>query len=423
MIPYDQAVRWVRDAAVLQPAETVTVAASAGRVLADAVRSGQCLPPFDNSAMDGFALRLAGDAADQGAEFDIRGWQAAGDDGAVADAGAWEIMTGARLPEGLDSVVPIEDVEVLQTADGRPTRIRLRAVVTPGQFVRRRGQDVATGEQILAGGTLLDTNAVTLLHAIGIGTVSVRARPRVAIIATGKELVSDATQALQSGQIRDSNRPYLVARLAAAGAEVVADVVVGDEVERFNSALDEALAAGAQIVLSTGAVSAGRYDFIPDALRARGARIVFHKVAIRPGKPLLFAVLADGTAYFGLPGNPASTAVGQRFFVEPMLRRMLGLADEQGVQMALATDTATPPGLRFHTRAVIRADASGRLTARPLAGQESFRLQATVQATGWAVLDGAGEQAAAGSAVQVFSWGHADALRFAAHAPAPQEIT
>lgn len=423
MMPYDQAVRWVRDAAVLQPAETVTVAASAGRVLADAVRSGQCLPPFDNSAMDGFALRLSGDAADQGAEFDIRGWQAAGDDGAVADAGAWEIMTGARLPEGLDSVVPIEDVEVLQTADGRPTRIRLRAVVTPGQFVRRRGQDVATGEQILAGGTLLDTNAVTLLHAIGIGTVSVRARPRVAIIATGKELVSDATQALQSGQIRDSNRPYLVARLAAAGAEVVADVVVGDEVERFNRALDEALAAGAQIVLSTGAVSAGRYDFIPDALRARGARIVFHKVAIRPGKPLLFAVLADGTAYFGLPGNPASTAVGQRFFVEPMLRRMLGLVDEQGVQVALATDTATPPGLRFHTRAVIQADASGRLTAQPLAGQESFRLQATVQATGWAVLDGAGEQAAAGSAVQVFSWGHADALRFAAYVPAPQEIT
>ncbi|PAM35048.1 molybdopterin molybdenumtransferase MoeA, partial [Acinetobacter baumannii] len=171
-----------------------------------------------------------------------------------------------------------------------PTRIALKSAVKPGQNVRLRGQDVEEGERVLQAGQALDINARTLLHAIGVAEVAVVARPKVAVIATGKELVTEAAQALDSGQIRDSNRPYLIGRLQAAGAEVVWQGTVGDEVAAFDAVLDDALAAGAQVLVSTGAVSAGRYDFIPDALRARGARIVFHKVAIRPGKPLLFAV-------------------------------------------------------------------------------------------------------------------------------------
>jgi molybdenum cofactor synthesis domain-containing protein len=258
--------------------------------------------------------------------------------------------------------------------------------VKPGQNVRLRGEDVSDGERVLQAGQVLDINARTLLHAIGVGEVAVVARPKAAVIATGKELVTEAAQTLESGQIRDSNRPYLVGRLQAAGAEVVWQGTVGDEVAAFNAVLDEALDAGAQLLISTGAVSAGRYDFIPDALRGRGARIVFHKVAIRPGKPLLFAVLPNGALYFGLPGNPVSAAVGQRFFVEPVLRRLLGLAPEQ-VLMPLQADVRTPPGLRFHARARVEVDAQGRLSARVLAGQESFRLMSMLQANAWVVLE------------------------------------
>ncbi|PJL11410.1 molybdopterin molybdenumtransferase MoeA [Stenotrophomonas maltophilia] len=413
MIAYSEALQHLMEAATSLPAERLTLHEAGGRILATDIISGQWLPPFDNSAMDGFALRANGTPFESGTAFAVQGWQAAGDAGAEGGEGAWEIMTGARMPVGLDTVVPIENVEILASEDGRPTRIALKSAVKPGQNVRLRGQDVEEGERVLEAGQALDINARTLLHAIGVAEVAVVARPKVAVIATGKELVTEAAQALDSGQIRDSNRPYLIGRLQAAGAEVVWQGTVGDEVAAFDAVLDDALAAGAQVLVSTGAVSAGRYDFIPDALRARGARIVFHKVAIRPGKPLLFAVLPDGALYFGLPGNPVSAAVGQRFFVEPVLRRLLGLAAEPLLQLPLQADVRKPPGLRFHARARVEVDAQGRLSARVLAGQESFRLKSMLQANAWVVLEGEGDLATAGTPVRVQGWGHQDPLQLA----------
>ncbi|MDN8649051.1 molybdopterin molybdotransferase MoeA [Stenotrophomonas indicatrix] len=413
MIAYSEALQHLMEAAAPLPAERLALHEAAGRILATDIISGQSLPPFDNSAMDGFALRVNGTPFESDTEFVVQGWQAAGDAGAEGGDGAWEIMTGARMPFGLDTVVPIENVEILASEQGRPTRIALKSGVKPGQNVRLRGQDVEEGERVLQAGQALDINARTLLHAIGVAEVAVVARPKVAVIATGKELVTEAAQALDSGQIRDSNRPYLIGRLQAAGAEVVWQGTVGDDVAAFDAVLDDALAAGAKVLISTGAVSAGRYDFIPDALRARGARIVFHKVAIRPGKPLLFAVLPDGALYFGLPGNPVSAAVGQRFFVEPVLRRLLGLAAEPLLQLPLQADVRKPPGLRFHARARVDVDAQGRLSARVLSGQESFRLKSMLQANAWVVLEGEGDLVAAGTPVRVQGWGHQDPLQLA----------
>jgi molybdopterin molybdotransferase len=413
MIAYCEALQHLMEAAAPLPAERLALHEAAGRILATDIISGQSLPPFDNSAMDGFALRANGTPFESDTEFVVQGWQAAGDAGAEGGDGAWEIMTGARMPVGLDTVVPIENVEILASGQGRPTRIALKSGVKPGQNVRLRGQDVEEGERVLQAGQALDINARTLLHAIGVAEVAVVARPKVAVIATGKELVTEAAQALESGQIRDSNRPYLIGRLQAAGAEVVWQGTVGDDVAAFDAVLDDALAAGAKVLISTGAVSAGRYDFIPDALRARGARIVFHKVAIRPGKPLLFAVLPDGALYFGLPGNPVSAAVGQRFFVEPVLRRLLGLAAEPLLQLPLQADVRKPPGLRFHARARVDVDAQGRLSARVLSGQESFRLKSMLQANAWVVLEGEGDLVAAGTPVRVQGWGHQDPLQLA----------
>ncbi|WP_333622109.1 molybdopterin-binding protein [Stenotrophomonas indicatrix] len=413
MIAYSEALQHLMEAAAPLPAERLALHEAAGRILATDIISGQSLPPFDNSAMDGFALRANGTPFESDTEFVVQGWQAAGDAGAEGGDGAWEIMTGARMPVGLDTVVPIENVEILASEQGHPTRIALKSGVKPGQHVRLRGQDVEEGERVLQAGQALDINARTLLHAIGVAEVAVVARPKVAVIATGKELVTEAAQALESGQIRDSNRPYLIGRLQAAGAEVVWQGTVGDDVAAFDAVLDDALAAGAKVLISTGAVSAGRYDFIPDALRARGARIVFHKVAIRPGKPLLFAVLPDGALYFGLPGNPVSAAVGQRFFVEPVLRRLLGLAAEPLLQLPLQADVRKPPGLRFHARARVDVDAQGRLSARVLSGQESFRLKSMLPANAWVVLEGEGDLIAAGTPVRVQGWGHQDPLQLA----------
>lgn len=406
MIDYPQALSLLQQAVSPLEAERVESVRAHGRVLATAVVSEVALPAFDNSSMDGFALATGGKTLPEGSELAVRGSQAAGDEHRRADGGAWEIMTGARVPEGLDAIVPVEQVEVLARDAGRPASIRLRQAVEPGDFLRRRGEDVAEGSEVIAAGTVLRTQEVMLLASLGVARVQVRRRPRVAVIATGRELVVDPAQPLQSGQIRDSNRPFLLGQLQAAGAEVVWHGVVGDEVAPFRQALEQALSLGADVILSTGAVSEGRYDFVPDALRERGARIVFHKVAVRPGKPVLFAALREGPLYFGLPGNPVSTAVGLRFFVEPALRAMSGQPAESPLRIALKADFAKAPALRFFARAWVGPDAAGRLEVEVLPKQESFRLMPMLQANAWAVVPEGQAGAARGEAVEVYGLGH-----------------
>jgi len=419
VIDYAQAMQQVMDAALPLPAETVAIDAAVGRVLAGAVHSTQCLPPFDNAAMDGFVLATQGGPFATGHEFEVSGWRAAGDAadvgaGRLASERACEIMTGAMVPDGMDAVVPVEHVRILhEDEQGRPRRIRLLQVVRPGQHVRLRGEDVELGQAVLEAGRSIGGNEYTLLHALGITEVTVRVQPRVAVICTGKEL-QDPTQALAAGQIRDSNRPYLVGRLRAAGAEVVWQGTVGDDVAVFGAALAQALDAGAQVIVSTGAVSQGRYDFIPEALRALGAHVGFHKVAIRPGKPVLFAQLADGAAYFGLPGNPLAAAAGQRFFVEPLLRHALGMPAEQPLWLPLAGGYRKSAGCRFHGCARVGCDAQGRLQVSLLPGQQSFRLMSLVGANAWAALPEECTDAGEGSAVMVYGWGHRDPVQVSA---------
>lgn len=406
MIRYAEALAILRAAAARMPLQSVPAMQALDRVLGKALVSPDWLPPFDNAAMDGFVLRSRGSAIEAGTVFGVRGSQAAGDAAQVAGEGAWEIMTGARLPAGLEAVVPVEQVEVLAEQGGSPSAIRLRSTVSPGQHVRRRGEDVTAGDVVIEAGTRLRAPQLMLLAALGVADVEVRRKPRVAVIATGRELVSDPAQPLQSGQIRDCNRPFLVSQLRAAGAEVVWQGVVDDDMALFQRALNRALALDVDLVVSSGAVSQGRYDFVPVALRERGARIGFHKVAIRPGKPLLFAELAEGPLYLGLPGNPIATAVGQRFFIEPLLREMLGLAPELPLRARLHAGCRKPEGLRFHARAQVHCGADGQLRVSVLPRQESFRLLPSLAANAWAVLPESGAAAEAGEMVEVCGIGH-----------------
>lgn len=407
MIAYEQALALILADTPTQAIEAVALDRAVGRVLAAAVRSEVALPGFDNSAMDGFALASGGRVLPAGLEVDVVGAQAAGDGRVAGDCGAFEIMTGARLPDGLDSVVPVEQVEVLVRAgDGRPRRIRLLAELPPGQHIRRAGEDIALGQTVLPAGTRLAANEVMLLAAIGQGQVMVRQRPRVALIATGRELVDDPALALEPGQIRNSNGPFLAAGLRTAGAELVHRETVGDNPDDFLAAIARALAAGAELLISTGAVSMGRYDFVPAALARIGADARFHKVAIRPGKPLLYARLAGGQQFFGLPGNPVSTAVGLRFFVEPALRAQLGMAPETPLTVPLAAPLKKKPGLQHFLKAVLGPDRQGQLQVKVLAGQESFRILPLVAANAWAMVSAAGGDLAASERVSVYALSH-----------------
>lgn len=407
MISYGQALGVILAATERLDAEICPAADALGRVLAGPTASSEDLPPFDNSAMDGFALHAGGRTLAAGTAFDVAGSQSAGDAHRIANTGAWEIMTGARLPGGLDTVIPVEQVEILaRGADGRPSRIRLAADITPGRHVRKRGEDVVRDAPLMGAGTVLQPQHLMLLAALGVAQVAVVRRPRVALINTGRELVDDPGQSLESGQIRNSNGPFLAARIAAAGARLVYQQTVDDEPPAFHAALVAARQAGAEIVLSTGAVSMGRHDFIPDALRSVDAQIGFHKARIRPGKPLLFARLADGVHFFGLPGNPVSSAVGLRFFVEPALRNMLGLPAERALRLPLAQGFTKKAGLRFHLKGRVQCDAGGQLTAGVLPGQESFRIQPLLASNAWVVMDEDVASMQAGELVDVHGPGH-----------------
>lgn len=403
MISYTTALQHILQACKPLACEQVPLSQAVGRVLAQDVLAGEDLPPFDNSAMDGFALVGGGEVLATGHELAVAGSHAAGDGLAAYAGDACEIMTGASLPDGLDSVIPVEQVSVLaRDSEGRPLRIRLEAPVHPGANVRRRGQDVAVGDCIAFAGTHVTSASHMLLAALGVATLAVRPQVPAALFTTGRELIDDPAQPLLPGQIRNSNGPYLADRLGEAGARVVLRETVGDDAAAFTAALERGLAAGAQVVLSTGAVSMGRYDFVPDALRALGAEIVFHKVAIRPGKPLLFARLPGGQLYFGLPGNPVSSAVGMRFFVEPALRAMLGLPQEQPLLMPLATESNKKSGLRFFLKArVVLADGA-KLQVEVMSGQESFRIKPLLAANAWAVLDAEADTLPAGTLIPVF---------------------
>ncbi|HUA80114.1 MAG TPA: molybdopterin molybdotransferase MoeA, partial [Dyella sp.] len=241
-LAYEEALRIVLDASVKRDAETCAVSTCLGRILATPVVSAVNLPPFDNSAMDGFALRGTSTVS-AGTELEIEGEQAAGDGIRRAHDGAWEIMTGARLPEGLDRVIPVEQTERLTSS----SRVRLLAEVTPGQNVRKAGSDVAQGETVLDAGTRLQPQHLMLLAALGVAKVQVAERPRVAVLCTGRELVDDPSHMLAPGQIRNSNGPFLAARLPLAGAEVVHVETVGDDAAAFESALHRAWNAGARI--------------------------------------------------------------------------------------------------------------------------------------------------------------------------------
>ncbi len=371
---------------------------------ADPVTSKLDVPAFANAAMDGFALRAA-DTSDATAEaplhLPVTGIVAAGD--APADApprgAAIEIMTGAPLPRDCDSVIPIERVETETDAANGIVAIGIREPLETGRNVRSAGEDFRAGQIVLEGGQPAEPHDVMALAATGNDRIVARTMPRIAIITTGSEL-ADAGAPADPGMIRDANGPYLQAFIESIGATQTTRINVADRSEDLEAALESA-SHDADVILTTGGVSAGRYDLIPDAIERLGGRIVFHKVAIRPGKPLLFARLPNKTLLFGLPGNPIAAAVGLRFFVVRSLRRLQGLPPENFHAAVSDERIRKRSSLCFFGKASARADADGRLRVTLLPGQESFKIKPLTKANCWAVVPEGPEVVEPGDVIRI----------------------
>ncbi|WP_081711542.1 MULTISPECIES: molybdopterin molybdotransferase MoeA [Pseudomonadaceae] len=299
--------------AAIREQEEVALADADGRVLAEPLVAGLDLPPWDNSAMDGYALRLA----DWNGEPLVvsQRIQAGSAPGPLQPGTCARIFTGAPLPEGADTVEMQENAEVLD--DGR---VRFIEPMSARQNVRPKGQETRSGETVLDAGTLLGPIEMGLAATLGAARLQVRRRPRVAVLSTGDELVAPG-QPLGPGQIYNSNRTLLIAWLRRLGCEVVDGGILADDLELTRKALGEL--TGVDLILSTGGVSVGEADFLGMALREAG-ELALWKLAIKPGKPLTFGHF-QGVPVIGLPGNPASTLVTFGLLTRPYLLRRLGV--------------------------------------------------------------------------------------------------
>jgi molybdopterin molybdotransferase len=424
------------------PAETAWLIEARGRVTAEAVTSPIDLPPWDNSAMDGYAIR-AGDVAtateDEPARLEVVGEVRAGraPDTEVRRGTAVRIATGAPIPPGADAVVPVEETTPLDAGGaaagprGRdatgplPARILVHTVVPLGGSIRRAGSDLTAGSRILDAGTILTPAAIGLAAGVGLDQLSVHRRPVVGILATGDEVRSPGRDLGPAG-IPDANGPGLVAMVEAAGGDPRVLGIANDRLDDVKSRICAGLVEGADALIVSGGVSVGPYDVVREAFAAFGT-VDLWRVAVQPGKPFAFGTgrapvdrVSDerpAALLFGLPGNPVSTFVTFELFVRPAIRRLAGHRDDDLFRprdrAVLAGPVTKSSGRRGFVRVTVerdehgtpRRDDRGRVQASLAGGQGgqgSHMLSALATADALAVIPEADDSLSAGAEVELW---------------------
>jgi molybdopterin molybdotransferase len=393
-----EAQREVLDAVEPLPVTTVDVMDTGGAALAADVFAPHDVPPFPNSGMDGFAV-LAADVAEPPVDLEVIEDLPAGTVATktVVPGTAIKIMTGAPMPAGADTVVPVEDTEM----DGGT--VRLRAGRPMGANVRAAGGDLRAGDLVMEAGTRLDAIRISVLASLGIRP-TVRRRPLVAIFSTGDELRPPDTAELEPGAIRDSNRPLLHQLILETGCSIHDLGIVPDDEGTLRLKLERA-AADADLIVSSGGVSMGEYDLVKQVLGSLGS-VDFWKVAMKPGKPFAFGRVT-GRPFFGLPGNPVSVFVSFEQFVRPAILTMMGSRHVFRVRrMGRAAQPLDGDEQRLtFARVAFDRDEERDFVVRPAGGQGSNMLTALSRADALAVIP-PGVEVAAGDEVQLemFRW-------------------
>lgn len=373
LLPVEEALARILDGVAPTEPEVVPILDATDRVLAEDLAAKLTQPPFAASAMDGYAVKAA-DVSSIPSRLKIAGTSAAGrgHHEPLTSGHAVRIFTGAPMPEGADTVV------IQENTDRDGDDVVIREPVSPGANVRARGADFSEGQTLLPRGRILDAHALTLAAAMGHGQLAVRRKPVVAILATGDELVPPGT-APGRDQIVSSNPAGLGAIVAKAGATPRHLGIARDTTHAIEAKIAEA--AGADVLVTIGGASVGDHDLVAPALKARGMTLDFWKVAIRPGKPLLFGRIGTSRV-LGLPGNPVSALICARVFLVPLLHALLGSsAPPRKRELARLVGSLDANGPRLHMmRAKLRAATDGALTVKALPSQDASLLSALAAA-------------------------------------------
>ena len=392
-----EARRLVLERATPLGAEPVPLRAALGRVLAADVESPHPVPGFDNSSMDGFAVRAVdtlGASAAAPVALRLADESRAGRPAQSSlDRGqAIAISTGAMVPDGADSVVRVEDTST------RNGRVEVSVEVEPGNNVRRSGDDIKPGAPVLRRGTTIGAAEVGVLASVGTAEVSCARRPRTRVLTTGDELLEPG-DAMRPGGVRNSNAYSIPALALGAGAEVVAVETVRDDPAATQTAIEAALQGDVAVI--SGGVSVGEHDLVKAALDALGVEQVFWRVALKPGKPTWFGMAPGGALVFGLPGNPVSAMVTFLLFVRPAIRALLGAGQRtERVFAILDENLPKPPGRAHAVRCSLELRDDG-WHARPTGDQDSHVLTSMLGADALAIVPTEGDAPLAGQRVEI----------------------
>ena len=399
MIPVAEARRRIVAAFRLLPAEQVGLEAALGRVLAEDIAARVTQPPAAVSAMDGYAVR-ADDVEETPAILAVVANIPAGQthEGAIGPGEAARIFTGAPLPEGTDTIVIQEDTE----AGPRPGTVLVREGAPRGRYVRPAGLDFHAGDTGLVAGRRLTARDIGLAAAMNVPWLSVVRRPRIAILSTGDELVMPG-EAIGPGRIVSSNGLALAAFVRACGGDAVLLGIAPDDREALRRMASGAV--GADLLVVSGGASVGDHDLVQDALGSNGLAVDFWKIAMRPGKPLMFGRLA-GTPVLGFPGNPVSSLVCALIFLRPAIAAMLGAtsADDDRLQARLGRDLEANDRREDHLRATLSRDGDGHLVATPFERQDSSMLSLLARADALILRPPLAPAARAGAMVEILTF-------------------
>ena len=409
MITYKEALNIIEKTLTSLEIKDIAVHQAFG-VNSETLVSASHVPPFSNSAMDGVAIKSKETKAttkENPQRLEIKNTIYAGDKVITSNDNhvCFEIMTGALMPKNFDAVIPIEQVEIIK--ENNKSYLLLKEPIKKGRNVRLAGEDFLPGDIILEKGKSINPYNLMSLLMNKINKVKVFQSPKIGIVATGSELDGNS-----ESSIPNTNGPYIEACVRRLGLECTNQLHAKDDPSEIKMQIKKCMDAGADIITTSGGVSAGKADFVPSVLIDMGAEILFHKLWIRPGKPILMAKFPDGKIVFGLPGNPVSVAVGFRFFASQAIRIMQGREIEKPINSINISDYKKSKKFCLFAKAIAHVDMNGQIHTEIMSGQESFKVKPFRDANCWAMIPEGIETIEKGEHVSIFPLSQDKSINF-----------
>ena len=410
MITYPEAISLIDKISLKLPNEKISILNSVNRVCAEDVLSPLTNPSSNNTSFDGFAViakETEGLSSQKTKKFKILRTIAAGDEPKIDNYeknSAVEVMTGGLVPKPFDSIIAVEKVKYFPTKE-KPTHIIVDEEVKQFSYIRFAGEDYNLKDVVIKKGELIQPKHIMALTTLGIKDVQVKKQPQIIFFGTGSEIADYKDTKVPSWKVRNSNNHYFTSFGKSLYFQIIdGGIIKDDEPEKLKKALDDALNSDIDIFVTSGAISAGKFDFIPKLIKDCGFETHFKGVAIKPGRPIMLSKLKQKEKlFFGLPGNPISCAAGFRFFVYPLIRNSLGMSKEKKFKAKLVNEYSKAENFTHFARCLMTINNQGSCELEVLQGQQSNRIKSFVEANCWGIFEEGKEKFKSGDFVK---WMH-----------------